>query len=495
MQLIESFEVYFAAFLMRPVGAIVFGELADRYMGRKNALILSIVLITLPSILMGLLPGYQTLGSWAPVLLVILRMMQGLSVGGQLAGSYVLSIEQSTSKNRGIRGAICDASSVGGFLCATLVTTVTRCILREEIMEDWGWRVPFWISAMIAPFLFKVVHNTEESKHWEERTVNKETENLIRESENKSDTPAVVDLFNSPFRVRQLTGMVFLLSSMLASFKMLFLWVPIYLSSLRGIITETKAGFINILCVVFYIIVLIAAGSLSDKFEHRMDLIRIALPGVIVGAPVMFGLFESESEWGIILAQFQFCLCVALLQGGMAAYEVELWMADPSLSFTGVAIGHNLASLIFSGTLPLVATGLVYWGEDMISNSHKSEDPLLPRLFPGFYISFLGLLGLWAINFFIRHPHDIKTGEKIIRQNRKERLRRIRRLALDFSSSFIESAGSFMDAGAQSRRGIITYKPPIPKLPVQTEGSASISQGTSKESNIDEPSERHIVSA
>jgi hypothetical protein len=209
----------------------------------------------------------------------------------------------------------------------------------------------------------------------------------------------------------------------------------------------------------------------------------------------MFGLFESESEWGIIFAQFQFCLCVALLQGGMAAYEVELWMADPSLSFTGVAIGHNLASLIFSGTLPLVATGLVYWGEDMISNSHKSEDPLLPRLFPGFYISFLGLLGLWAINFFIRHPHDIKTGEKIIRQNRKERLRRIRRLALDFSSSFIESAGSFMDAGAQSRRGIITYKPPIPKLPVQTEGSASISQGTSKESNIDEPSERHIVSA
>ena len=112
LQLINSFGVYLAAFLMRPLGAIFFGEMGDRIVGRKNALVFSIVLITVPSILMGLLPGYHTWGWIAPVLLVLLRMMQGLSVGGQLAGSYVLSIEQSSSRNRGFRGSVCDASSV-----------------------------------------------------------------------------------------------------------------------------------------------------------------------------------------------------------------------------------------------------------------------------------------------------------------------------------------------------------------------------------------------
>ena len=97
---------------MRPLGAIVFGEIGDRIVGRKYALVFSILLITIPSVLMGILPGYNTWGWISPILLVLLRMLQGLSVGGQLAGSYVLSIEQSSSTNRGFRGSICDASSV-----------------------------------------------------------------------------------------------------------------------------------------------------------------------------------------------------------------------------------------------------------------------------------------------------------------------------------------------------------------------------------------------
>jgi len=112
LQLVNSFGVYLAAFVMRPIGAILFGEIGDRIVGRKHALVFSILLITIPSVLMGMLPGFDTLGWTAPILLVILRMMQGLSVGGQLAGSYVLSIEQSSAKNRGFRGSVCDASSV-----------------------------------------------------------------------------------------------------------------------------------------------------------------------------------------------------------------------------------------------------------------------------------------------------------------------------------------------------------------------------------------------
>lgn len=117
LQLVNSFGVYLAAFVMRPIGAILFGEIGDRIVGRKHALVFSILLITIPSVLMGILPGYATLGWVSPCLLVLLRMMQGLSVGGQLAGSYVLSIEQSSARNRGFRGSICDASSVRSGNC------------------------------------------------------------------------------------------------------------------------------------------------------------------------------------------------------------------------------------------------------------------------------------------------------------------------------------------------------------------------------------------
>lgn len=116
LQLINSFGVYLAAFLMRPLGAVLFGEMGDRIVGRKYALVFSIVLITVPSILMGCLPTYASWGWVSPVLLVLLRMMQGLSMGGQLAGSYILSIEQSSARSRGFRGSLCDASSVSYLL-------------------------------------------------------------------------------------------------------------------------------------------------------------------------------------------------------------------------------------------------------------------------------------------------------------------------------------------------------------------------------------------
>lgn len=92
-----------------------FGEIGDRIVGRKHALVFSILLITIPSVLMGILPGYDSWGYGSAILLVLLRMMQGLSVGGQLAGSYVISIEQASSKSRGFRGSVCDASSVSSF--------------------------------------------------------------------------------------------------------------------------------------------------------------------------------------------------------------------------------------------------------------------------------------------------------------------------------------------------------------------------------------------
>ena len=412
---------------MRPIGAIFFGELGDRVFGRKHALVVSIVLITVPSVLMGILPGYDTWSWVSPVLLVLLRMLQGLSVGGQLAGSYVLAIEQASSSTRGFRGAVCDASSVGGFLLASAVTSTVRFLFTAEQVNDWAWRVPFWFSLVLAPVLYNVVKHTEESKHWEERTDLKDTEDMIRQAEASDTTaqPAFMDILQSPFRRRQLAGAIGALSAVTSSFYVLLLFTPVYLSELRGIMSQRDADFMNLCVVACYIVFVLIAGKASDGFEHRMDLIRIGLPGIMVACPTMLGMFESNSWWGILIAQLQFGACLAMVQGSIAAWEVELWMADPTLSFTGVAIGHNVASTIFGGTMPLIATSLFYHMDNIANeNSDDFWVRMFPRLVPGLYVSILAILSWICVSFVVRHPHDVRVGNKklkaIVEQDRRK---------------------------------------------------------------------------
>jgi len=428
LQLVNSFGVYLAAFVMRPIGAILFGEIGDRIVGRKHALVFSILLITIPSVLMGILPGFETLGWTSPILLVLLRMMQGLSVGGQLAGSYVLSIEQSSARNRGFRGSICDASSVGGFLLASLVTTCVRISFTSDQVDRWAWRLPFLFSLLLAPVLYHVVNQTEESKFWAERNEQKETEEQVREAEIGTDSkPAIFDLMESPFRRRQLAGMIGLLSSSTSTFYILFLFCPVFLSELKGVMTQAHADSMNFLVVGMYIVFLLLSGQASDQFPHRRDLMCIGLPGLIVACPVMFSMFESESWWGIFIGQILLALCLALVNGGMAALEVEMWMADPTLSFTGVAVGHNTAATLFGGTMPLVATGLYYQSVAMVNSEEMYSNffnTLIPQMLPGFYISFLGLISLFCVGCVVKHPHDVRTGSAklqaaVLEENRK----------------------------------------------------------------------------
>jgi len=469
LQLINSFGVFLAAFIMRPIGAVMFGEIGDRLCGRKHALVASIILITIPSILMGLLPSYYVIGNAAPILLLILRMIQGLSVGGQLAGSYVLSIEQSTSRNRGFRGSICDASSVGGFVLASLVTTIVRNSMTDEYaMEDWGWRVPFLLTLLFSPILYMIVSRSEESKFWSERNDQKETEKAIREVQHVEQTPAVKDLLKSPFRRRQLMAMIFVMSVMTSSFYVLFVWTPVYLSELRGIVDNETADIYNLATVTCHIFFLLISGKISDSFPHRQDLLKFGIIAVIFVAPIMFGMFESESQTGYLIAQLQYALCLSFIQGGIAAWEVELWMADPTLSFTGVAMGHNLAACFFGGSTPLFCTLLYYVSIDISDDFYSSTD-LFFRVIPGLYISILGCLALFCLKFVIRHPHDVRTGEKEMRQARanqkRRRKREMKRVLKEIGTSGILSPASTF--GMESARGEAqkkSYNPPALKF-------------------------------
>ena len=193
--------------------------------------------------------------------------------------------------------------------------------------------------------------------------------------------------------------------------------------------TQAHADSMNFAVVGTYIVMLLLAGQVSDKFPHRKDMMCIGLPGLIVACPVMFSMFESESWWGIFLGQVILAGCLALVNGGMAALEVEMWMADPTLSFTGVAVGHNLAATLFGGTMPLVATGLYYKSVALVDEDEMYPNffnTLLPKMLPGLYISLLGLVSLFCLCFVVKHPHDVRTGSPklqaaVLEENRKSK--------------------------------------------------------------------------
>src|SRR5216684_5735047 len=140
--LIDAFGVFAAGFLMRPVGALLFGHIGDRY-GRQRALTLSVVAMAVPTVMIGLLPTYQQIGVMAPVLLVVLRLIQGLSVGGEYTTSVVFMIEGAHSHRRGMMGALGAAAAFCGVMLGSAVGAIVAALMSPQALEAWGWRLPF----------------------------------------------------------------------------------------------------------------------------------------------------------------------------------------------------------------------------------------------------------------------------------------------------------------------------------------------------------------
>jgi len=162
--LMASFTLYCTAFFMRPLGGILMGYIGDTY-GRKSALEISVCLMLIPSFLMGSLPTFQHIGFVATGALVVLRMLQGLAVGGEMIGAYIYTIEACEGKRRGLWGGVCKATALTGTVLGMGVVTLLREVLSEEDMYQWGWRIPFLSSILlgiVGIYLRSFLHESEE---------------------------------------------------------------------------------------------------------------------------------------------------------------------------------------------------------------------------------------------------------------------------------------------------------------------------------------------
>jgi MHS family proline/betaine transporter-like MFS transporter len=393
---IEAFAVFGGAFLMRPIGGMLLGYIGDVY-GRKRALVISIFLMAFPTFAMGCLPTYAQVGPFAIVLLTIVRLLQGLSVGGQLVSSLVFTLENHDPRQWGLYGSFVLAAANFGTLLGGLVSTVLRDSLTKEQLESWGWRLPF-LSGIVVSFSGFYLrshgdHGHAPAGHTPVDT-NPETEDHSDEDDFVNDDSQARELASSPPPVNPLrlafakgNRRALLASTMVpmlwsAGFYLAFVWMAIYMEDLipepvpNALAVNSTALLLSV-CLFFPV-----AGALSDRFGRRR-VMTIGGVGIGVLSPLLIMMIGRGHPLVAFVSQSTIGIAVSFWGAPMCAWLVESF--DPAARLTSVAIGYNLAQASVGGITPALATYMV--------------DAAGPNS-PGWILTFLAIIslsGLWFV--------------------------------------------------------------------------------------------------
>lgn len=343
--LLATFGVFAAGFLVRPLGAAFFGWMGDRY-GRRRAMVVAILMMAIPTGCIGILPTYAEIGILAPILLTIIRLLQGLSLGGEFSGSITYIVEHAPARRRGLAGSASLVSLMMGFMLGLLVVRGMIGLLGQEEFEAWGWRIPFVIGIGIGFVGFYIRNHCEESPVYEQ----------ARAEHTLSPTPIRQAFRRHPWEMLQGFGAYITVT------------MPFYLTAIYFIsFTQTHLGVssgdamnMSIFNMLAMMIVIPISAWFSDRIGRKP--IMMSAAGLIMLSVVpLFALFEpGATVMTIGLAQFGFALLLGIYMGPVAALLVELF--PTSVRFSGMAIAYNISAAVFGGSAPLVCEWLLTQG-------------------------------------------------------------------------------------------------------------------------------------
>ncbi|MEO9248752.1 MFS transporter [Citricoccus nitrophenolicus] len=341
--LLSTFAVYAVGFIARPVGAFLLGGLGDRF-GRKKVLAGVILLMGVATTLIGLLPTYAVIGVAAPILLVVLRMLQGLSAAGETIGSNSFVAEHSPVASRGRNvGIVYTASNLPPVIAALLVLALTA-IMPGETYEEWGWRIPFLLGAPLAAVGLYIRTKVDESPAFVEM---RET----RQVESAPIRTVFTEHWRSMLFVFSMAAVASLGYYSLTGYFYSYMTVTIGLSNHVALISNSVA-----LLVTFFTVPVVAA--ISDRVGRRRTLLIAIVFSAIVTVPAYL-LVGDGTMAAAITAQALLGLALGAVFGPAGPAYVEMFPAR--VRYTGASISYNMAFTIFGGTAPLLATGLIAW--------------------------------------------------------------------------------------------------------------------------------------
>ncbi len=360
LSLLATFGVFAIGFLMRPIGAIIFGYLGDRF-GRKKALSASIILMAIPTTLIGLLPTYAQVGALAGVLLLCCRLLQGLATGGEFTGSIIYITEHAPANRRGLYGSWAMSSTFAGFLIGSAVSALLSTLLSPESLNVWGWRIPFimgFILGIIGLYL---------------RLRMPETPNFTSIKTEKKIAPnPLYTAFKEGFRPMLFIAGFNLLPA--ASYYLSFVFLSSYFTIYLKLPLHT-ALTINTINMLLLAIITPLLGFASDKIGRKTILIIGALGFIILSYP-FFLLMQAKSFSAVLLAQLGLTLFVACIFSALPATLSEL--VKTNIRYTAISVPYNISSAIFGGIMPLAATFIIEKTANLIA--------------PSFYLIFAGIV-------------------------------------------------------------------------------------------------------
>lgn len=334
-QILAAFGIFAVGFLMRPVGGAVIGAIGDR-LGRRAALTFSVAAMAIPTFLVGVLPDYHVLGVAAPILLTLLRMAQGLSVGGEYTTSIIFIIERAPANRRALVGALGCCGAVAGILLGSATGALLASLMSEQALESWGWRIPFLLGLLVGVagvVLRRHVHEAPR-KTPVGRSPLLET---VRNHGPLLGRLAALSVFNS------------------VGFYLMFVYIVSWLQFADGI-APAKALEINSISMIVLLPVMVLMGWLSDRYGRRPIMLGAAGLGM-VGALPFFWLMHQGGPGLVLLGQLGFVLAVGAYIGAQPAIMVEAVPA--AVRCTAIALGYNVTLGVIGGFSPLVATWLV----------------------------------------------------------------------------------------------------------------------------------------
>ncbi|WP_199139122.1 MFS transporter [Pedobacter sp. ASV12] len=347
VQLLNTAGIFALGFLMRPLGGYLFGRIADR-IGRKQSMTLSVLLMSLGSLLIALIPTYQSIGIFAPVLLLTARLMQGLSVGGEYGVSATYLSEMASKNRRGFYSSFQYVTLIGGQLLALAIQlALQQLFLTEAEILAWGWRIPFIFGALLSLVALYLRKNLEETQAFENQAHVK-----------PSRKGTLKELLKHPKAVMKVIGLT--LGGTLAfytytTYMQKFLVNTVHLSKEQSTLMSFATLFIfACLQPVF--------GALSDRIGRKPLLISFGVLGTLGTVPLLTTLSQTSSQW-----QAFFLLMVALIivsgyTSINAIVKAELFPAE--IRALGVGLPYALTVAVFGGTAEYIALQFKDWGHE-----------------------------------------------------------------------------------------------------------------------------------
>jgi MHS family proline/betaine transporter-like MFS transporter len=334
--LLSTFAAFGVGFVVRPLGGILIGRLGD-VKGRKAALTLTIFLMAAGTVLIGLLPTYESIGVWAPALLVLARLMQGFAAGGEWGGATAFIVEWAPENRRGLFGSFQQSSVAAGLLLGSGVTALLSTGLTTDQLETWGWRVPFLLGGILAPVGIYMRRNIEETPAFER----------VRHATADAGHAAPAALAAKAF------GFTVLWTT---AYYVLLAYMPTFTQKHVGL-SRSDALWANTLGLLILVLVAPLTGLLSDRIGRKPLLLACCLGMAVLAYPLFQTMLAHPSFATVVLVQALFALLIAAFSGPGPAAIAEIF--PTRVRSTWMSAGYSLSVAIFGGFAPFVATWLI----------------------------------------------------------------------------------------------------------------------------------------